>query len=202
PLPSEEFGYPAEGGAEFVHGAATVTRAVMREAGVALQRRAGSRWSTRTGALLPDEPSLPHWDRFYQVLETVTVDLPIAAFLERHFAEPQYDRLRRVVTRTVEGYDAADPHRASTLALREEWMARDDGEHGRVKGGYGALIEYLADECRNHGAVIHLGAAMAAMQKTRQGIVARCNDGSVFEADAVVMAGSRPAVLGHGRPAR
>jgi monoamine oxidase len=188
PLPSAEFGYPAEGGAEFVHGAATVTRAVMREAGVALQRRAGSRWSTRTGALLPDEPSLPHWDRFYQVLETVTVDLPIAEFLERHFAEPQYDRLRRAVTRTVEGYDAADPHRASTLALREEWMARDDGEHGRVKGGYGALIEYLADECRNHGAAIHLGVAMAAMQKTRQGIVARCNDGSVFEADAVVMA--------------
>ena len=31
PLPAEEFGYPAEGGAEFVHGAAPVTRAVMRE---------------------------------------------------------------------------------------------------------------------------------------------------------------------------
>ena len=32
PLPAEEFGYPAEGGAEFVHGAAPVTRALMREA--------------------------------------------------------------------------------------------------------------------------------------------------------------------------
>ena len=31
-LPAEEFGYPAEGGAEFVHGAAPVTRALMREA--------------------------------------------------------------------------------------------------------------------------------------------------------------------------
>src|SRR5207237_154072 len=29
PLPVEEFGYPAEGGPEFVHGAATVTRAVI-----------------------------------------------------------------------------------------------------------------------------------------------------------------------------
>jgi len=32
PLPAQEFGYPAEGGAEFVHGAAPVTRALMREA--------------------------------------------------------------------------------------------------------------------------------------------------------------------------
>ena len=40
PLPAEEFGYPAEGGAEFVHGAAPVTRAVMREAGLSLLPRA------------------------------------------------------------------------------------------------------------------------------------------------------------------
>src|SRR5215469_18171423 len=68
PLPVREFGYPAEGGAEFVHGAATVTRGLMREAGLSLQPRAGTRWSTRTGALLPDEPSVAHWDRFYQAL--------------------------------------------------------------------------------------------------------------------------------------
>src|SRR5207237_3775891 len=57
PLPAEEFGYPAEGGAEFVHGAAAVTRSVMREAGLSLLPRAGTRWSSRTGAVLPDESS-------------------------------------------------------------------------------------------------------------------------------------------------
>src|SRR5205823_6303590 len=63
-LPAEEFGYKAEGGAEFVHGAAPVTRSLMREAGVALLPRAGTRWSTRTGALLPDDSLLPYADRF------------------------------------------------------------------------------------------------------------------------------------------
>jgi len=140
PLPVHEFGYSAEGGAEFVHGAAPVTRAVMHEAGLSLQPRGGTRWSNRKGALSP-EPPPHHWDRFYQALGAVTVDLPIAEFLETHFAEPQYDRLRRAVTRTVEGYDAADLHRASTLAIRDEWMARDDGEHGRIAKGHGALIE-------------------------------------------------------------
>src|SRR5438128_12100797 len=80
PLPIQEFGYKAEGGAEFVHGVATVTRALMREAGLSLLPRAGKRWSTRTSALLPEEPSSPHWDRFYRSLSAVTVDLPIADF--------------------------------------------------------------------------------------------------------------------------
>src|SRR5206468_5248653 len=54
PLPIQEFGYPAEGGAEFVHGAAPVTRTLMREARLSLLPSAGTRWSIRTGALLPD----------------------------------------------------------------------------------------------------------------------------------------------------
>ena len=159
PLPTREFGYPAEGGAEFVHGAAPVTRSLMREAGLSLLPRAGTRWSTREGALALAEPSFPHAGRFYQTLRAVKADLPIAEFLETHFADRQYDQLRRTVTRTVEGYDAADPHRFSTLALREEWMARDDGEHGRIERGYGALVEYLQSECRKLGAAIHLGVA-------------------------------------------
>src|ERR1700758_2137580 len=70
-LPAEEFGYPAEGGPEFVHGAAPVTRAVMREAGLALQRRGGTRWSKRTGTLIPDDAPMPYAREFYRVLVEV-----------------------------------------------------------------------------------------------------------------------------------
>src|SRR5438477_8596759 len=187
PLPVEEFGYPAEGGPEFVHGAAAVTRSVMREAGLSLLPRAGTRWSVRTGALSPADYSLPYEDRFYRALRDVKVDLPIAEFLETHFADRRYDELRRSITRTVEGYDAADPRRASTLALRDEWMARDDGQHGRIAEGYGALIEYLASECRGHGATIRLGAAVTAIDETRGGIGARCRDGAAFEAEVAIV---------------
>jgi phytoene dehydrogenase-like protein len=160
-LPAEEFGYRAEGGPEFVHGAAPVTRAVMREAGLSLLPRGGTRWNVRAGTLSPAEPALPHADQFYQTLREVTVDLPIAEFLETHFSSRQFDELRRRITRTVEGYDAADPARASTLALRAEWLTEDDEEHGRLVQGYGALIDYLAAECREHGAEIRLGTAAA-----------------------------------------
>jgi monoamine oxidase len=187
PLPAAEFGYPAEGGAEFVHGVAPVTRSLMREAGLSLSPRGGTRWSVRTGALSPADPSLPDTTRFYQALREVKADLPIAEFLETHFADRRYDELRRSITRTVEGYDAADPRRASTLALRDEWMARDDGEHGRIAEGYGALIEYLASECRRQGAAIHLGAAVAVIEESGDRIAAHCQDGAVFEADAAIL---------------
>ena len=187
PLPAQEFGYPAEGGAEFVHGAAPVTRALMREAQISLLPRGGTRWSARSGKLLPDETSIPLEDRFYQALSEVKADLPIAEFLETNFADRRYDELRRSVTRTVEGYDAADPRLASTLALRDEWTARDDGEHGRLAEGYGALVEYLSSECRRHGAALQLGAAAAAIDETGGRITVGCRDGATFEADTAIL---------------
>jgi len=117
----------------------------------------------------------------------VKADLPIAEFLETHFAGRQYDELRRAITRTVEGYDAADPWRASTLALRDEWMARDHGEHGRIAQGHGELIEYLLSECRRHGAALHLGTAVTAIDEARGRIAVRCYDGTTLEADAAIL---------------
>jgi monoamine oxidase len=187
PLPAQEFGYPAEGGAEFVHGAAPLTRALMREAQLSLLPRGGTRWSTRTGKLLPGDSAVPHMGLFYHALGEAKADLPIAEFLETHFAGRQYDELRRAITRTVEGYDAADPRRVSTLALRDEWMARDDGEHGRIAQGYGGLIAYLLSECRRHGASLHLGAAVTALDVVRGKVAVRCYDGTTFEADAAIL---------------
>ncbi|MGH7029481.1 MAG: flavin monoamine oxidase family protein [Stellaceae bacterium] len=200
PLPAEEFGYPAEGGAEFVHGAAPVTRGVMREARLSLSPHEGARWSARTGALLPEEPSLPHAGRFYDALRAVKADLPIAEFLETQFAGRQYGELRRSITRMVEGYDAADPRRASTHAIRDEWMVRDEGEHGRIAQGYGALVEHLASECRRHGAAIHLGAAVRAIDESRGRVAARCDDGAMFEADAAILTVPLPLLSEIGLP--
>ena len=64
PLPSAEFGYPAEGGAEFVHGKAPMTRRLLGEAGLSTLRIKGARWSVEKGVLSCDDWSDPHADRF------------------------------------------------------------------------------------------------------------------------------------------
>lgn len=187
PLSVEEFGYPAEAGPEFIHGAARVTRALMREAGLHLSRRGGRRWSIQEGTWLPTERRLPEADRFYRALRDVTVDLPIAEFLEQRFGGPQHDELRRRILRTVQGYDAADPYRASTLALRDEWMAEDEGEGGRIAEGYGALIDFLAADCRERGGAIRFGAEIVALDRSGGRVVARCRNGEAVEVDAAVL---------------
>src|SRR3989442_2289678 len=87
PMSAEEFGYPAEGGAEFVHGAAPVTRALIREAQLSLSPIEGTHWSARRGAFTPDEAPPPHAGRLNQALRELKTDLPIAEFLETHFAD-------------------------------------------------------------------------------------------------------------------
>jgi monoamine oxidase len=186
-LAVEQFGYPAEGGAEFVHGAAPVTTALMHEAGLSLRPLAGKRWSSREGPLSPSVSAPPHTDRLQQALAGLQNDLPVAEFLERHFSDPQYGALRRDIMRMIEGYDAADPARASTFALRDEWMVRGLGRQGRIGGGYGALIAFLASDCRRHGASINLGAAVTAIEASRAGVAARRRDGRVDEADAAIV---------------
>jgi monoamine oxidase len=114
-------------------------------------------------------------------------DLPVAEFLERHFADRQYSGLRQEISRMVEGYDAADTRKASTFALRDEWFGRGGGRHVRLAGGYGALIAFLVSECRREGVSIHLGAAVTAIEERRGRIAARCHDGALMEADAAIL---------------
>jgi monoamine oxidase len=186
-LPAAEFGYAAEGGAEFVHGAASHTRTVMREAGLSLTASGGTAWHAADGVLSVDERSTPHAAEFRRALSALKNDLSVAEFLARHFADPRYAELRRSVTRMVEGYDAADPSRASTFALRDEWMGRGLGQQGRIAEGYGALVGFLWTECRQHGAAIHFGAAVTAIDADRQKVTVRCRDGRCFAAGGTVL---------------
>src|SRR5438552_10165508 len=166
PLPAQEFGYPAEGGAEFVHGPAPVTRALMREAGLSLVPIEGTRWSARNGAFSPRESQLAHGALLQRALSELKTDLPVAEFLKTHFTNPQYADLRDAVIRMIEGYDAADPDRASTFAFREEWMGHGLCRQGRIAGGYGALIKFLVSECRGQGATIHLFSVVTAIEES------------------------------------
>ncbi|WP_375312344.1 NAD(P)/FAD-dependent oxidoreductase [Bradyrhizobium sp. A5] len=187
PLPASEFGYPADAGAEFIHGDAPVTRALLREAGLSSQLIEGQQWSFDGAMLAREDRHDPHEAELHAVLGQLKDDLTVADFLRRHFAGDDYARLRYSIERMVEGYDAADPERASTLALRAEWM--DGGHHtqARIVGGYGALIDFLAEECRRHGVAIRLGSVVLAITEERGALAVRCAGGDVRACDRVVL---------------
>jgi monoamine oxidase len=120
-------------------------------------------------------------------LSELKTDLPVAEFLKTHFTDQKYAELCAAVKRMVEGYDAADPNRASTLALRDEWMGYGLRQQRRIAGGYGALIKFLVSECRGKGAKIHLSSVVTAIEESRGRIAAYCDDGTIHEADAAIL---------------
>jgi monoamine oxidase len=187
PLPTSEFGYAADGGAEFVHGEAPVTRSLAREAGLTVRPIGGAQWSFDGTDFSRESPRDPYDDRLHATLKDLTEDLPVAEFLRRHFAGPEYARLRNSVERMVEGYDAADPARASTLALRDEWMNDGLAMQARIDGGYGGLIDFLVAECRKSGVAIHLGTAVSAIEENDGNVVVRSAGGEVQVCDRAIV---------------
>jgi monoamine oxidase len=180
-LPASEFGYRAEGGAEFVHGEAPVTKALVNEAGLTLVRgrRDGERWDKRGGKLSDQEANAPGFDLLPEKLAALKRDLPIAEFLDENFAGDAFAAMRRSIIRMTEGYDAADPTRASTFALRDEWLGGGMRQSHRIAEGYGALMEFLARDC----GPIQFNAEV----KTVDGAIVRCADGRHFSADRVIV---------------
>jgi monoamine oxidase len=191
PLPTEQFGYPAEGGAEFVHGEAPVTRSLLREAGLSLLSVQGTQWTMQDGSFSRGRPD-PHESQLHQALKELSADLPVEAFLRRYFAGPEYDRLRHSILRMVQGYDAADPSRASTLALRDEWMSGGRAEQARIVGGYRALIEFLTGECRRQGTQINMGIEVRAIESAGRQVLIRSVDGDGFVGDVAVVTAPLP----------
>jgi monoamine oxidase len=186
-LPAADFGYPAEGGAEFVHGEAAVTRGLLREAGLSLLLVRGARWKVDQRAFSRDEAPDPHTDRLHQALAELKSDMSVAEFLQQHIAGPEYRRLRHSILSMVEGYDAADPNRASILALRDEWMNSGRSTQARIIGGYGALVDFLTAECRKQGASIHLDAVVCAVETNEGRACVRCTNGDCHAGDAAIL---------------
>lgn len=187
PLPASEFGYPAEGGAEFIHGEAPITRGLLRGAGLSRKEIEGQRWSFDGTKLSREARDDPHKAQLQAVLKDLKEDLSVAEFLRRHFAGDDYAPMRHSIVRMVEGYDAADPEHASTLALREEWMDGGHAPQARIDGGYGTLIEFLTADCRRRGVTIHLGCAVAAIEEDGHRVAVRCAGGDGHACDRVIL---------------
>jgi phytoene dehydrogenase-like protein len=80
--------------------------------------------------------------------------------------------------------------RSSDKKIRMEkvWLMAVGGwlAAGADRRGYGAVVEYLAAECRRYGTSIHLGAAATAVDTGHGRIAARCRDGAILEGDAAI----------------
>jgi len=187
PLAEGVFGYRADAGAEFIHGEAPVTYRLLAELGLSAEPIQGARWHVENGRLSDEAPADRQMGRLHEVLAKLDQDLTVAALLERHFSGAEFAALRESVLGMVQGYDAADPDRASVFALRDEWMGGDRGPQTRILGGYGALVDRLAAECSARGVTFAFKSVVTAIESAGDGAIVRCTDGRAHRGNAVIL---------------
>lgn len=134
-------------GAEFIHGKLPLTTSLLEEAGLHYQRIYGEMWRHEDGKLSQEDNMIEDWPLLMKKLSSLEEDMSVNDFLEKYFPGEKYSELKDSARRFAEGYDTADPDRASMLALKEEWIEDATGEDYRPSDGYGELIEYLSEEC-------------------------------------------------------
>ena len=162
---------PVELGAEFIHGRPAATFSLMRKAGIAAVDAPIVRLAVQRGGLVPRRDDL--FSEVQRMMRRHAAalakkDVSVETFLAR--AAHEFSEEARTFARMrVEGYEAADPARASARAIAEEWGAEGTASYGhfRPQGGYGALLTALAGGLRGSRVELRLQSVVRAVRWKR-----------------------------------
>lgn len=175
-LTREDVGLPVpiDLGGEFIHGTAAITFDLLRAAGTVAIDTGGESFVYEDGALRTREDPFDIVAGIMTRARSLTADVSVDDFLRAlPDDDPLTPRRRRYTRMMVEGFDAADPRRASVRVLAEEWSPGDDGqtsEQFRPVGGYANLLRAL------HGA---LDPARVHVRLSTPARIVRHGDGAV-----------------------
>ncbi|MEA3192995.1 MAG: hypothetical protein QOD26_1328 [Betaproteobacteria bacterium] len=144
-------GIPVELGAEFIHGEAAATYALLHRARIPAVMANREQRSLRGGRLV----RINSFAEAQRAVEGAQLheDVSFAQFLAATKLPAKTKTFARMM---VEGFDAADPARVSARSIIEEWGSL--GAQPRPQGGYGALLDWLAGTLLRKGARLRLGS--------------------------------------------
>ena len=166
---------PVELGAEFIHGRPRVTLSLLRQAALAPVPAPMVRMALQHGALRPRRDdvfaSVQRMLRRHASALAVK-DVSLATLLARTRHELS-DEARAFARMRARGYDAADPARVSARAIAEEWAGDgiDESGHLRPAGGYGPLLDSLADGFEGSGVQVKLQTIVRTLRWERGAVV-------------------------------
>src|SRR5271165_4810947 len=146
--PSSRKAVAAELGAEFIHGEAKETRALLRDIGAAAIDTSGESWRcSEDGSLQRDDDDFISSAGIFEGARALAADESVDRFLRR-FEDDEALRDTVAAARAfVEGFEAADTALASARAIADEWQSGVDFATARPLGGYRPIFERLQNAC-------------------------------------------------------
>ncbi len=160
---------PLELGAEFVHGKAPATLQRLAACNTPLLDAPQQRFMLRSGKLRPGDQLFPELRARLSKIRRPRHDLPLSKFLEGPAGSRLPPRIREFALMLVEGYDAADATRVSTLGTLDEWCGEGaaDASTFRPQGGYASLLRALTGALDPDRVHIRLGTIVREVRWKR-----------------------------------
>ncbi|MBV9438795.1 MAG: FAD-dependent oxidoreductase [Candidatus Eremiobacteraeota bacterium] len=172
---------PGELGAEFIHGRAALTYALLREAGLSWNEVQGERWHrSADGMLEREDDSFASDAALFDRLDALHRDVSVRDYLADVARDPAQRPRAEAALAFIEGFDAADPELASARAIAAEWRSGVDATAARPLPAYGPLFEFLREGCVSAGVVFHFATAVERIAWSVDGVtvVARNRGGT------------------------
>jgi len=161
---------PIELGAEFIHGHAPVTEALLERSGTAIIEASGTHFALERGELVPSDGDFPRIRAAMQASHALeSHDMSLDAFLEQHLASMLTPAQRQYARMMAEGFDAADTSRASARAIAEEWSGDTLGNapQARPGEGYESLLAALMARLSGEGLRVQLQSPVHSLRWSR-----------------------------------
>lgn len=159
---------PVELGAEFIHGRAPETMALMREAGTAAVGLGSDSWTCeRDGSLTHDDAEFRSSTDVFAGVRALKDDETVDAYLRRFERDPALGGKIALARAFVEGFDAADPSTASVMSIAEELWSGVDYATAHPAEGYRPIFDVLRSRCEKAGVSIELSTVVKAIRWRR-----------------------------------
>jgi monoamine oxidase len=191
PLNESKFGYPAEGGAEWVHDEAPITKQLVAEAGLTLILEDGDIWDVCSGEFVRSNSFILDHPQLKERLASLAEDMSVADFLQKFFSTDEDALFRNSILKMAEGYESADPARLSIFAVRDEWLTQKSKtelvDDHRIKEGYGALLHFLQKQAIAAGTTFVFNAIVQKVEEIESGVMVHTGDGKQYNAKQVIL---------------
>jgi len=190
------FDRPVEKGMEFIHGNLPLTMQLLEDAGIEYQPVKGHMIRIVDGDWKAQDDFTVGWKELMERMNEVREDRTVSEFLKENFSDTKYEELRKSVIRFAQGFDLADPSKASVLTLREEWMSEED-EQFRIPGGCDQMIHYLERECLKSGALIYVSSPVTEIKWQKNDVTVTTTDKKTYSGNKIIITVSLGMLLTH-----
>ena len=175
-----------ERGAEFIHGRLPITLGLCEEANMTYIPVEGKMYRKEKNEWIEETQLIEGWTDLIKTMGSLKEDIGLGEFLLKTYPEDKYADFRMRVIAFVEGFDIADPNKASVKALYQEW-SHEEEENFRIPDGYGALIRFIEHKCIENGCTIIKGDAVKQIDWQNNEVIAHTASGKKYLSEKIIV---------------